>query len=175
VKPIIISGSSRNDGNTTMVVNLLVKYSNWDTLDLNDYQFSYYDYKHENRNDDFLPLMRHIIKSYDTLILATPVYWYSMSGVMKVFFDRISDLLTIEKELGRKLRTKNMACISASGGNDLGDLFWLPFRESAQYLGMQYLGDLHVKVNEEHNRLAKGMEQNIVHFSTELKQAHTAV
>ena len=153
----------------------MVKNTNWDAIDLNEYHFSYYDYKHQNRDDDFLPLMRHLIKTYDTLILATPVYWYSMSGIMKVFFDRISDLLTIEKELGRKLRTKKMACISASGGNDLGELFWLPFRESALYLGMQYLGDLHVKVNEEHNRLAKGMEKNILDFIATIKHTYAEV
>ncbi|MCP4458779.1 MAG: NAD(P)H-dependent oxidoreductase [Cytophagales bacterium] len=38
--------------------------------------------------------------------MATPVYWYSMSGIMKVFLDRIYDVLTIEKELGRKLHGK---------------------------------------------------------------------
>ena len=34
-----------------------------------------------------------IIEKYDTLIFATPVYWYSMSGIMKVFFDRKNDNL----------------------------------------------------------------------------------
>lgn len=162
--PIVISGSSRNDGNTARVVDLLSSHSGWDKIDLTNYHFSYYDYLHRNRNDDFLPLMRDLISKYDTLILATPVYWYSMSGIMKVFFDRISDLLTIEKDLGRQLRGKNMAGISASGGNDLGDLFWLPFRESAKYLGMNYLGDLHVKMNENHDDLIDGMEESIINF-----------
>lgn len=62
-----------------------------------------------SRNDDYLNLMKQILDKYETLILATPVYWYSMSGIMKVFFDRLTDLLTIEKELGRKLRGKKIA------------------------------------------------------------------
>lgn len=161
---IIVSGSSRNDGNTSRVVQLLQQHSGWESIDLNNYQFTYYDYLHENRNDDFLPLMRELIPKYETFVFATPVYWYSMSGIMKVFFDRISDLLTIEKDLGRKLRTKKMAAISASGGNDLGDLFWLPFRESAGYLGMTYLGDVHIKMNEDHDDLAPGMEFEIIKF-----------
>ncbi|MCB0688139.1 MAG: NAD(P)H-dependent oxidoreductase [Saprospiraceae bacterium] len=167
--PIIISGSSRNDGNTTRVVEILSNHSGWKYIELNDYQFSYYDYQHRNRDDQFLPLMRNLIADYDTFIFATPVYWYSMSGIMKVFFDRISDLLTIEKPLGRKLRTKKMAGISASGGNDLEDLFWLPFRESAKYLGMDYLGDLHVKMNSDHDDLALGMEEEIIRFIEKLK------
>lgn len=92
--------------------------------------------------------MEQIIKKYDTLILATPVYWYSMSGIMKVFFDRITDLLTIEKELGRKLRGKRMAVISCSIGDNLGEHFWLPFSETAKYLGMEYLGNAHTITGE---------------------------
>ena len=36
-----------------------------------------------------------------TIIFVTPVYWYAMSGRMKVFFDRWTDLLKIDKDTGR--------------------------------------------------------------------------
>ena len=140
---VIILGSSRSDGDTKSVVEKIIEKTAWDIIDLNDYDFGYYDYKHMNKEDDFLDLMRMILSKYDTLIFATPVYWYSMSGILKVFFDRITDLLTIEKDLGRKLRGKNMAVISCSNGNNLGEAFWLPFKESAEYLGMSYLTDMH--------------------------------
>ncbi len=148
MEKVIISGSSRNDGDTKALTTELIKKSNWDLIDLNDYNFGYYDYEYQNRNDDYIELMRKIIEKYNTLIFVTPVYWYSMSGIMKVFFDRITDLLEIEKELGRKLRGKNMAAISCSIGNNLGDVFWLPFSETAYYLGMEYLGDLHTVVGK---------------------------
>lgn len=140
---LIILGSSRKDGDTKRRVDELITISKWDFIDLNDYNFSYYDYEHKNSNDDFLPLMHRIVDNYDVLIFATPVYWYSMSGVMKVFFDRITDLLDIEKELGRKLRNKSMAALSCSNGDNLGESFWLPFSETATYLGMNYLGSVH--------------------------------
>ena len=111
---------------------------------MNDYKIGYYDYEHRNRNDDYLPLMKELIEKYDKFIFATPVYWYSMSGIMKVFFDRITDLLEIEKDIGRKLRGKSMAVISCSIGNNLNDAFWLPFSETANYLGMAYLGNAHL-------------------------------
>jgi len=148
MKNVIITGSSRNDGDTKTLTNELIKKSNWDLIDLNDYNIGFYDYKHNYENDDYLMLMRKIIDKYDTLIFATPVYWYSMSGIMKVFFDRITDLLEIEKDLGRKLRGKNMAAISCSIGNNLGHIFWLPFSETADYLGMKYLGSLHTIAGE---------------------------
>jgi multimeric flavodoxin WrbA len=102
-KKVIIVGSSRSKGNTTKIVDEIENQFNVDVFNLNDYVFSYYDYESKNRNDDFLPLMKSIIEKYDTLIFATPIYWYSMSGIMKVFFDRFSDLIRIEKEIGRKL------------------------------------------------------------------------
>lgn len=148
MKVIVIVGSSRNDGDTADLTDELIRQSGWDMINLNDYDFSYYDYEHNNRNDDYLALMREIIEKYDTLIFATPVYWYAMSGILKVFFDRITDVLTIEKELGRKLRGKRMAVISCSIGNNLGEYFWLPFSETAKYLGMAYLGNVHTKTGE---------------------------
>jgi len=148
MKTAILVGSSRNDGDTKTLTNQLVQKSNWDLIDLNDYAFSYFDYEHKNREDDYIRLMQKILNTYDTLIFATPVYWYSMSGIMKVFLDRLTDLLTIEKELGRKLRGKSMAVISSSNGGNLGDSFWLPFTATANYLGMEYLGDIHTIAGE---------------------------
>ncbi|MBO6516764.1 MAG: NAD(P)H-dependent oxidoreductase [Bacteroidia bacterium] len=148
---VIIAGSSRNDGNTLNLVNKLTEKSGWDVINLNDYSFSYYDYQHKNRDDDYLDLMKVIIEKYDTLIFATPVYWYSMSGIMKVFFDRITDLLKIEKELGRKLRGKKMAVVTSSEGGNLGEHFWIPFSESAAYLGMEYIGNIHTLASEDYD------------------------
>ena len=54
-----------------------------------------------------------------------------------------------EKDLGRKLRGKQMAVISTSNGNNLGDNFWLPFKASAEYLGIKYLGNLHTYSEDE--------------------------
>ena len=160
MKKVIIVGSSRNDGDTANLTKQLIEKSNWDLLNLNDYEFSYFDYKHENRNDDYLNLMKKIVEKYETLIFVTPVYWYSMSGIMKVFFDRFTDLLTIEKELGRKLRGKKMAVLSCSIGENLGEYFWLPFSETAKYLGMEYIGNLHTITGEENKlKITEFIEQ----------------
>jgi multimeric flavodoxin WrbA len=142
-KVVIIIGSSRSDGNTKKLIKELVKQSDFDAIDLNDYEISYYDYEHKNANDDYLRLIKQIVENYDTFLFATPVYWYAMSGIMKVFFDRITDLLDNEKELGRQLRKKKMAVVTCSIGNNLGDNFWLPFIATSNYLGIKYLGNLH--------------------------------
>lgn len=146
---VIILGSSRNDGNTKALVDELIRQTGWDLVDLNNYDIGYFDYQHENSSDDYLPLMRKLIQKYDRFVFATPVYWYAMSGVMKVFFDRFTDLLTIEKEMGRQLRGKEMAAVSCSNGGNLGEDFWLPFRKSASYLGMRFLKGMHFVVEED--------------------------
>ncbi|HEY4617359.1 MAG TPA: NAD(P)H-dependent oxidoreductase [Flavobacterium sp.] len=143
-KTVIIVGSSRSNGNTSKIVDKISTQINADVIDLRDYSISYYDYESENREDDFMPLITSIIEKYDTLVFATPVYWYTMSGIMKVFFDRFSDLIRIEKELGRKLRGKNMFVISNSDQDELDYDFHMPFRLSAEYLGMTYLGQKHL-------------------------------
>ena len=64
--------------------------------------------------------------------------------VNRIVTDRISDLLTYEKSLGRQLRGKKMAIFSNSGQNDLKEGFTMPFIETAKYLGMAYLGNTHI-------------------------------
>ncbi len=153
-KTVIIQGSSRSNGNTRTIINYLNTDTKFDVIDLKTKNIGHFDYDFKNSNDDFIGLMTDVIEKYDTIIFATPVYWYAMSGILKVFFDRISDLLKTEKDLGRKLRGKNMAMISNNNYNEIKDGFSMPFRESANYLGMNYLGDVHTwvengKINDE--------------------------
>lgn len=144
---VIIQGSARSHGNTHKIVEALAALIGADVIDLKDFDIHHYDYEHRHSDDDFLPLIRRIAKDYDTIVFATPVYWYSMSGIMKVFFDRISDCLQIEKETGRKFRAKRMAALCCSSDSVAYESFFAPFRLTAAYLGMDYLGDLHTWVD----------------------------
>ena len=165
-RTIVIQGSSRGDGNTEKVVQFFSKRSEATVINLSEKNIGHFDYNYENQEDDFLPLIKDILLNYDTLIFATPVYWYSMSGMMKVFFDRISDLLTIHKELGRKLRGKNMGLIICSSGPGRIDTFPEPFKASAEYLGMNYIGDVHTWI--EHDKLTDTTKKNIVDFISKI-------
>ena len=146
---VIIQASAKSLGNTYKVVQILNKNNDFDVIDLATKNIGHYDYEYKNADDDFIPLMEVIIAKYDTIVFATPVYWYNMSGILKVFFDRISDLLDYKKELGRQLRGKNMAMISNSPKNDLPEGFTMSFIESAKYLGITYLGDVHMWLSQD--------------------------
>ncbi len=166
MKTIIIQGSSRSKGNSSKIVELIKKGIQADVLDLKTKTIHPFTYDHAHMDDDFLPTM-NLLLNYDLMVFVTPVYWYSMSGIMKNFFDRITDCLQIEKDIGRKLRGKNMAAISCGSESSQVEGFFIPFRESAGYLGMNYQGDLHTWIEDKHpsqmviNNLQTFIQQNL--------------
>jgi putative NADPH-quinone reductase len=149
MRAIIILGSARSDGNTRRIVDQMILTNQaLDIIDLNQKEISYFDYSHSNQDDDFISVAEKMLE-YDLILFVTPVYWYSMSAVMKTFFDRITDLLTIRKDLGRKLRGKSMGSVSCGSPGPLDDAFFVPFKESANYLGMTYTGHIHTWIDRE--------------------------
>ncbi len=153
-KGIIIQASSRSIGNTSAIVSFLQEQTHFDVLDLNTKRIGHFDYEFKNQDDDFNAMFKDIVQHYEVIIFATPIYWYTMSGLLKVFMDRISDFLKIEKDFGRRLRGMQMGVVSCSDENEVFDGFAMPFVESARYLGMKYKGHIHTwlenkKVSEE--------------------------
>ncbi|MCI2283112.1 NAD(P)H-dependent oxidoreductase [Colwellia sp. MSW7] len=84
LKTAIILGTARAEGNTHKLVKCYQAYQAADVFFLSDYAISMFDYEHRNQEDDFINLAKMLLH-YDYLIFATPMYWYSMSGQMKVF------------------------------------------------------------------------------------------
>lgn len=144
-RTIIIQASSRSIGNTNQIIEVFRENYEADVVDISQLNIGFYDYEHRNGKDDFLPTMKRIVE-YDLIIFATPVYWYSMSGSLKTFLDRITECLKTEKDTGRKLRGKNMAVISCGSEETEVEGFFVPFKLTAEYLGMNYLGEVHTWV-----------------------------
>ena len=142
-KGVIIQASSRSNGNTSKIVCVIKAQTKFDVIDLNQKEINHFDYEFKNKNDDFNLLFKEIVKNYDIILFATPIYWYTMSGMLKVFLDRISDFLFHEKEFGRLLRGKQMGIVSCGSDATVFEGFEMPFVQSANYLGMDYLGHLH--------------------------------
>lgn len=164
---VILLGSSNSRGDTFTVSEYLSHKTNYPIIDLKSKLIKPFDYQFENSDDDFLPLIKDIVSHYQIIIFATPVYWYTMSGTMKIFLDRISDCLKIHKETGRKLRGKEMAVISSGSDKLLKSGFHMPFIETAKYLGMLYIADVHCceknlqEENREHlNRFIKKLNDH---------------
>ena len=162
-KGIILLGSSNSNGDTFSVSKYLSDRTSFQIIDLKSKFIEPFDYEFKNSNDDFLPLIKEIVNNFDIIIFATPVYWYTMSGTMKIFFDRISDCLKTEKEIGRKLRGKEMAVLSCGSDKELKNGFHMPFIETANYLGIKYVGEVHCWIED--NEIPTEVKHNLNKFA----------
>jgi multimeric flavodoxin WrbA len=148
-KTIAVIASSRRHGNTGKLIDWVAEELNIDVIDLSVLNISLFDYEHKNIDDDFLPLMDHILKN-DNIIFASPVYWFAMSAQMKIFIDRMSDFLSVVelKDQGRKLRGKVGYVASTSISFQLDDSFIDSFTNTFEYLGMGFGGGCSCKLQK---------------------------
>jgi len=145
---IILFASSRRNGNTGKLTDRIASELGIEVIDLCKKEISAFDYDHQNRNDDFEPLMEKILK-FENVIFASPIYWYSVAPSMKVFIDRISDYLDLPDLLqsGRKLRGKKGYVICTSINDHPDEPFLNAFKETFAYLGMEFGGYINANCN----------------------------
>lgn len=167
-KGIIIFGSSRSEGNTRKVCNLLRQNNSLTLIDLNNYNINPYHYEHIHLNDDFIPLIEQII-NYDLIIFATPVYWYSASTILKTFIDRLSDLVRVRKDLMNEFHGKRMMLISCSSDETVLDYFHRPFEDTSKYMKMEFSGYLHTYVLKD-GEVPEELFQPIKKFSQKINE-----
>jgi multimeric flavodoxin WrbA len=146
---IALLSSSRRLGNTGQLIDRIALELDIEVVDLARQRMSSFDYEHLNRNDDFEPLMQRVLE-HQQIIFATPIYWYAVSPAMKVFLDRLSDLLELPDLLseGRRLRGKNAYVACTSIGNEPSAAFMDAFLETFNYLGMHFGGVAHVNCQD---------------------------
>ena len=166
-KGILILGSSNSYGETQKISSYIIETLGIPIIDLNKKNISGFDYEFKNRDDDFHSLISEVVENYNLIIIATPVYWYTMSGIMKNFIDRLSDCLKIEKDTGRKLRGIKMAVVSCGSDHELKVGFHMPFIETAKYLGMDYIQDVHCWL--ENNAIPHQVRTKLDHFITQIQ------
>jgi multimeric flavodoxin WrbA len=146
---IALFASSRRHGNTGQLMDRVASELQIEVVDLAKKNISAFDYEHRNRQDDFEPLIDHVLE-FEQIIVASPVYWYSVCPPMKVFLDRISDLLELPDLLakGRRLRGKDVYVLCTSIEDEPTPLFVNAWRETCTYLGMNYGGLLHANCRD---------------------------
>lgn len=167
--PVVILGSSRTEGQTSQAVKFLL--GELKTISLCDLTLSPYDYEGRNHHDDFIPLI-HTLLDHNPLILATPVYWYTMSAHMKIFLDRFTDILKNYSSLKNRLKNKEVILVvSSASGKPTG--FEEPFIQTLAYLSLVYRGCFDVQFprtplpcitayNEEQKRNAQSLWNELV-------------
>lgn len=138
MKNLVILGTARDDSNTKKAVEKLCPFKDYELIELHQLQIQPYTYNSTNDlDDDFLAIAMKM-QNADHIIFATPVYWYSMSAQLKVFFDRLTDLLYQHKAIGRSLKGKKVYLIVSGADAELPEGFEVPFRRTAEYFEMKF-------------------------------------
>jgi multimeric flavodoxin WrbA len=146
---VALFASSRRNGNTGQLMDRIAAELAIEVIDLSRQRISEYDYEHRNRSDDFEPLMRRVL-TFDQVLFASPVYWYSVAPPMKVFLDRISDFLDLPELLdeGRRLRGKRAYVVCTSIYDEPPRPFIGALVDTFDYLGMRYCGVAHANCRD---------------------------
>src|SRR5687768_17399635 len=139
-KPLVILASARKQGDTSNFLNQVFDAHDYELIDLLDVRISPYNYLNDYPDtDEFLEVIDVLLK-HRIVVFATPVYWYAMSGLMKTFFDRFTDVVTSKKYLGKQLRGKYTFLLAVGADEELPIGFEIPFKLTSEYLNMTYNG-----------------------------------
>ncbi|HEK9101290.1 flavodoxin family protein [Bacillus pfraonensis] len=134
----VIHGSSRPNGNTEAFTHMMINGINTEQVYLRDYTVHpITDQRHDADgfqpvNDDYQHLIEKMLE-HDTIIFATPLYWYGMSGYMKNFVDRWSQSLRdTSLHFKEEMKDKKMYVVIVGGDNP--KLKALPLIAQFQYI-----------------------------------------
>lgn len=144
---LVILGSAREDSHTLSLVDAVLAGKPATRIDLRDLDIHHYEYGQPAERDDFIKVAE-AMASHSAIVFATPVYWYAMSGRMKVLFDRFTDLVTVRKDLGRQLKGHTVFVVACGSELELPEGFEVPFRDTAGYLHMSYGGAFYAQTGK---------------------------
>lgn len=99
-KIIFMNGSPNKNGNTVRIGEELLKDSSYDILHMVDYRV--YQYGAVNENDEIVKIFKQL-EDKDVILIGTPVYWYTVGGILKTFIDRLYMLPEAKILKGKKL------------------------------------------------------------------------
>ncbi len=144
---LIINGSARLNGNTQKFITRLMEDIEHVQINLVEHLIVPYNYNNHYPAADCFTAFAKEILYHKHIVFATPVYWYAMSGRMKTFFDRLTDWVTLNKDVGHNLKGKSVQVIAVGTDGTLPDGFTTPFYMTANYMEMFFNG--HVYFNSE--------------------------
>ncbi|WP_164828384.1 NAD(P)H-dependent oxidoreductase, partial [Streptococcus sp. DD11] len=85
----LINASPNKNGNSVQLARLFLKGRKYETLDLVDFHIEQYGQKAEQ--DQFFQVYEKLTEA-DVWVFTSPIYWWSFSGLLKTFLDRVADI-----------------------------------------------------------------------------------
>lgn len=96
---LFINGSPNKSGNTAALAETLMNGKEYQTLHLTDYKL--YGYGQNFEDDQFAEIVAKM-KSADTIVIGSPVYWHNMCGLVRNLIDRFYGPISEGELDGRK-------------------------------------------------------------------------
>ncbi|KOO51938.1 flavodoxin family protein [Viridibacillus arvi] len=147
MKITTIIGSSREDSNSEILADLVTKDLTHTTIDLKNLSIQpIHDLRHTDGgfqfvDDDYDTIINAFLES-DLIIFSTPIYWYTMSGIMKNMIDRLSHAIRDERFPQFKEKIKSVEAIVVAVGGDEPKIKGLPliqqFKYTFDFLNMRF-------------------------------------
>ena len=142
---LFLNASPNTNGNTVRLAHQVLAGKDYQTLHLTDYKV--YDYGQEFSDDQFEEVLYQVLAA-DTIVIGSPVYWHSFTGLLRNFLDRQYGVIQDE------LAGKNLAFLF-QGSAPTADILKMADYSMSRYAGlygMNYLGM--VTSNQEAQALA---------------------
>lgn len=131
---LFLNGSPNKNGNTASLAKTLLAGKDYQTLNLVDYKVLGYG---NHFDDDQFAEIFAAMQAADTIVVGSPVYWYSISGMVKNLVDRFYGPVQQGALKGRKF-----VFLFQGAGPEPWMLEKAEFTMSrfAKMYGMEYLG-----------------------------------
>ena len=152
-----ILGSSRRNGNSEILANKVLEGIEHHQIFLSDKEMKpIVDMRHSEEGfgyveDDYEELFRKFLQQ-DVIFFVTPLYWFGMSGPMKIFFDRWSQYLRDERFDVKKEMANKKAYVIVTGSNPDPKVSALPliqqFGYIFDYMNMEFVDYIIGKANK---------------------------
>lgn len=121
---VVLYGGGRPNGNSELLTKKAIEGIEVEEIHLKDYLIEpIIDKRHAEEgfsevNDEYNLIIDRILK-HDIIIFSTPIYWYSMTGIMKNFVDRWSQTLKDSDypDFKKQLASKKAYVIAVGGDN----------------------------------------------------------
>lgn len=97
---VMINGSPNKTGNTMALANSLLSTQKYNTIHLVDYKV--YAYGQKFADDQFDEILKEM-KTANTIVIGSPVYWHNMSGAVRNMLDRFYGPVRSGELRGKKL------------------------------------------------------------------------
>lgn len=138
MKIVTFIGSSRSGGNSELLTDFVMKDIAHKKFYIKDLCIEPIDDLRHTVNgfqevkDDYDKVIEELQNS-DIAVFATPIYWYSMSGIMKNMIDRLSQAIRDDRYPNLKERLKRIRTIVIVVGGDKPRIKALPLIQQFQY------------------------------------------